>query len=166
MPTALLRLLFAAIVIGATAFVYLTSGQLPDAVASKFNTDGHATSHMSRDAYRALMTFGTLALPFALLAVQVRLPRVRPRFISIPNRDYWLTAKRRPQALAYLERHTLIFGSTAPLFFAGMHWLIAQANTRVPPQLDNPPFLRMTGVFVVCTITAAVTVSLHFHRIA
>ena len=45
-----------------------------------------------------------------------------------------------------------------------MHWLIAQANTRVPPQLDNPPFLLMTGVFVLCTIAAAVTLSLHFRR--
>ena len=166
MPSLVLRLLFAVIVIGATAFVYMTSGQLPDPVASKFNTDGHATSWMSRDAYRALMTFGALAVPLALLAVQVWLPRAKPRFISIPNRDYWLTPERRPQVLAYLERHTLIFGSTAPLFFAGMHALIAQANSRVPPQLDNPPFLLMTGAFVLCTIAAAVTVSLRFRRTA
>lgn len=158
------RLLFAAIVISATAFVYMTCGQLPDPVASKFNADGHATSYMSRDAYRTFMTAFTLLIPLALLALQVWLPRVKPRMVSIPNRDYWLADERRPQTLSYLERHTLIFGSTPPLFFAGMHWLIMQANTRVPPQLDNPPFLLMTGVFVVCVLVAAVTLSLHFRR--
>ena len=60
-------------------------------------------------------------------------------------------------------RRTTI-GSAAPLFFAGMHWLIAEANTRVPPQLDNPPFLLITGVFVACVIAAAVTLSLRFRR--
>jgi hypothetical protein len=161
-----LRLLFAVIVIGATAFVYLTSGQLPATVASKFNWDGHATSYMSRDAYRAFMTAGTLVIPLALLAFQVWLPRAKPRLVSIPNREYWLAPEHRPQMLAYLERHTLFFGSAAPLFFAGMHWLIVEANTHVPPRLDNPPFLLMTGVFVACVIAAAVTLSLRFRRIA
>jgi hypothetical protein len=159
-----LRVLFAVTVVGATAFIYTTSGQLPDPVASKFGTGGNATSHMSRDAYCALMTLGALAVPLALLAVQVWLPRAKPRLVSIPNRDYWLAAEHRPQMLAYLERHTLIFGSTSALFFAGMHALIAEANSRVPPQLDNFPFLLMTGVFVLCTIAAAITLSLRFRR--
>lgn len=47
-----------------------------------------------------------------------------------------------------------------------MQWMIVEANARVPAQLDNFWFLLMTGTFVVCVITAAVTLSLHFRRTA
>ncbi len=164
MNSFVLRFVFAAIVIGLAVFVWLTSGALPDPVASKFNFDGRVTAYMPHGPYRAFMTACTLVIPFVLLAVQVWLPRVQPRLVSIPNRDYWLAAEQRPHTLAWLEGHTLIFGSVVAMFFAGMHWLIVQAHTRTPPHLDNPPFLLMTGAFVVCTIVAAVSLSLHFRR--
>ena len=60
MNTTALRLLFAGIVIASALFVFLTSAQLPDPVASQFGTGGKVTNHMSRDAYQVFMTGTTL----------------------------------------------------------------------------------------------------------
>lgn len=90
-----LRVLFAATVIGATAYVFVTSGQLPDPVASKFASDGHATAHMSRAAHQWLMTALTLGVPLILYAAQALLPRRFARLTSIPRRDYWLATPER-----------------------------------------------------------------------
>ena len=166
MKSPALRLLFAAIVIGCTLFVFLTSAQLPDPVASHFALDGRANNRMSRDAYQAFMTGVTLLIPLLLVVFQVWLPRHYPRFLSIPRRNYWLAPEHRQQMLDYLERHTLIFGGAPALFFAGMHWMILDANSRMLPQLNNSLFLAIAGLFVVWVIAAAVTLSLHFRRAA
>lgn len=162
-----LRFLFAAIVVASTLFVYFTSMQLPDPVASQFDLGGKATNHMSRDVYQAFMTGMTLAVPLLLVVFQVWLPRVATRFVSIPKRGYWLaTPERRTQMLDYLERHALISGIAPPLFFAAMQWAIIEANARVPPQFNSTFLLAAGGLFVAWVIAAVVTLSLHFRRSA
>ena len=140
---------------------------MPAPVASQFGFDGKATNRMSRDAYQAFMTGATLLIPLVLVAFQAWLLRVATRFVSIPKRDYWLaTPERRAQMLAYLERHMLIFGSAPALFFASMHWMILDANSRVPPQLNNSLLLAMAGLLVAWVVAAAITLSRHFRRVA
>ena len=160
-----LRLLFAAVVVASVLYVYLSSALMPDPVASHFGVDGRANNRMSRDTYRLFMTGMTLLIPLLLVLFQALLPRVLARFVSIPRRDYWLaTPERRAQMLDYLERHTLISGLAPPLFFAGIQWLVVDANSRVPPVLNNTLFLAMGGLFLVWVISAAVSLSLHFRR--
>ena len=158
--------MFAAIVIAPTLYVYLTSAQLPDPVASHFALDGRANNRMSRDAYQAFMTGVTLLIPLLLVVFQVWLPRHYPRFLSIPHRNYWLAPEHRQQMLDYLERHTLIFGSAPALLFAGMHWMILDANSRMPPQMNNSLLLAIAGLFAAWVIAAAIALSLHFRRTA
>lgn len=167
MTNAELRWLLAASAAGSAAYIFMTTAQLPDPLASHFALDGHANNHMPRDAYRALMTGLTLLIPAIVVVFQIWLPRVVTRLINLPRRDYWLaTPERRAQMLAYLERHALITAIVPPLFFAGLHRLVMSANAQVPAQLDNVWFLLMGGAFVVCVIAAAVTMVLHFRRAA
>ena len=154
------RVLFAAIVAALVAYVFVTSAQLPDPVASKFDADGKAIAYMSRDVYRMFMAGATLLVPLVLLVFLAWLPHIKPRFINIPNRDYWLAPERREETLSFLERHALVLGCGSALFFAGMHRLTAQAKSLVPPQLDNPPFLLMTGLFVAGVIVAVIALGL------
>jgi len=165
MNKATLRFLFAATVIASALYVYLSSAQMPDPVASHFAMDGRANSRMSRDAYQHFMTGMTLLIPLILVVFQALLPKMLTRFISIPRREYWLaTPERRAQMLDYLERHALVTALAPPLFFAGIQWLVVDANTRVPPTLNNEHFLVMGGLFVIWVVSAAVSLSLHFRR--
>jgi len=159
-----LRLVFAALVIGSTAFAFVTSGQLPDPVAVKFDFAGNAIAYMARATYRAFMTAATPVLPLILLVLQVWLPRVQPLRVNIPNREYWLAPERRMEMFAYFERHALIVGSGSALFFAAMHRLMVHANSQVPPHLDNFIFFLTIGTFVLGVILAIIALALHFRR--
>ena len=160
-----LRLLFGLTVIAATGYVYMTCAALPDPLASHFGFDGHADTRMPRDSYRALMTGVTLVIPLGVVLLQVWLPRVFVRSINIPRRDYWLaTAERRARTLDYLESHALVTGLVPPVFFAAIQRLIVDANTRMPPQLDNQWFYVLAGAFVVCMVLAGLTLVVHFRR--
>ena len=162
-----LRWLLAASALGCAAYIFMTAAQLPDPLASHFALDGQANNHMPRDAYRNLMTGLTLLIPAIVVVFQVWLPRAFIRFINVPRRDYWLaTPERRAQMIAYLERHGLITAIVPPLFFAGLHRLVIDANTHAPAHLDNVWFALMGGAFVICIIAAAVSMVLHFRRAA
>ena len=165
MSRSALRLLFGLTVIATTAYVYISSAALPDPLASHFGFDGHADSRMPREAYQAMMTGITLLIPLFVVVVQIGVPRIFTRFINIPRRDYWLaTPERRKRMLDYLESHALVSGLVPPLFLAVIHRLVVDANTRVPPQLENHWFYLMGGAFVACMIVAGVSLVLHFRR--
>lgn len=162
-----LRFVFAVIVTAATTYVYMTASALPDPLASHVALDGHANNRMSRDAYRWMMSGLALLIPLLIVVFQGWLPRRLIRFVNIPRRDYWLaTEERKAAVIDYLERHALITGLLPPLFFAAMHRLIVEANTQVPPRLDNDLFMLIGGAFVVCIIASAITLGLHFRRAA
>jgi len=111
------------------------------------------------------MTGITLLIPLFVVVVQIGVPRIFTRFINIPRRDYWLaTPERRKRMLDYLESHALVSGLVPPLFLAVIHRLVVDANTRVPPQLENHWFYLMGGAFVACMIVAGVSLVLHFRR--
>ena len=162
-----LRWTFVITVLAAAGFIYATAGRLPDPLAAHFATDGSVNNSMSRGAYCALMTGLTLLIPLLVFVFQVWLPRRLMRFINIPNRNYWFeTEERKAQVIDYLERHGLTFGLVPPLFFAAMHWLLIDANSQVPPRLDNSLFLLLTGGFVVLVLSSVVMLALHFRRAA
>jgi hypothetical protein len=160
-----LRLLFGLTVIATAAYVYISSGALPDPLASHFRFDGHADSRMPREAYQAVMTGITLLIPLFVVVMQIGVPRIFTRFINIPRRDYWLaTPERRKRMLNYLESHALITGLVPPLFLAAIQGLVVDANTRLPPQLNNQWFYLLGGAFVICLIFSGVSLVLHFRR--
>ena len=53
-----------------------------------------------------------------------------------------------------------------PLFFAGLHRLVIEANTQMPPRLDNDWFMLIGGLFVLFIVSSAVMLGLHFRRTA
>lgn len=167
MNRSLLRFFFGAIVVGAASYIYSTSAALPDPLASHFAFDGHANGRMSREAYQLMMTGLTLLIPLLMVFFQIWLPRRFIRFVNIPRRDYWLANDERKAAtINYLERHALVTSVVPPLFFAALHRLVVEANTRVPPRLDNDWFVLIGGLFVLFVVASAVTLGLHFRRTA
>src|SRR5258708_39905629 len=90
--------LFFALAIAATATSLATSGTLPEQVASHFASGGAANGWMSREAYVLIVLAMATLLPLFIVAMMARLPRMNPRRIRLPHRDYWLPPERRGAA--------------------------------------------------------------------
>ena len=95
----LCSMLFAAVLIVVAWFIVATTGQLADPVATHFGSDYLANGFMTRDGYLAFsLAFSTL-LPVIVAGAVGWLPRLFPRSVNVPNRDYWLAPERRAATL-------------------------------------------------------------------
>jgi Domain of unknown function (DUF1648) len=129
------RLVFTLLLVLTAMSIFATSDALPQTVASHFGANGRANGWMSRDGYVLFMLCFSLGVPLFMVLTIGWLPRVMPRLINLPNRDYWLSGERRDEALGYLLAHAYRLGSVTLLFMLGLHLLVLDANTVQPPRL-------------------------------
>lgn len=115
-------IVWAGILAAGCAILYATADRLPARVASHFNFEGFANGYMLREDYPVLMLL---------------LPRVAPRLIRIPARDYWMVAERRAATSASLTASGFVTASMVTGFMIGVHLLVTEANSRVPPRLET-----------------------------
>jgi hypothetical protein len=129
------RLVFTILLVLTAMAIFATSDALPQTVASHFGASGRANGWMSRDGYVLFMLCFALGVPLFMVLTIGWLPRVMPRLINLPNRDYWLSGERRDEALDYLLEHAYRIGSLTLLFMLGVHLLVLDANEVRPPRL-------------------------------
>lgn len=84
--------------------------------------------------------------------------------VNIPRRDYWLSAQRRGETLAYLLRQALWFACMNVVFIAGIHFLVVDANRAPSPQLSTPMVLTLAGAFLAGVVAWVAMLILHFRR--
>lgn len=149
----------------AAGYVWASSRDLPDAVASHFAGSGLANGYMSHDGYLAFM----LALLVGLAVVIVFLPdwliTAPGARINVPNRDYWLAPERRAATVAMLRGVMLRTGFLLTGILVYVHWLVVAANSLTPPRLDNTWFLAGLVIFVLATLGSVIGLMLRFARI-
>jgi uncharacterized membrane protein len=136
----------------AAAFIWHTSHDLPERVASHFDASGQANGYMPRAMYARFMLGVTVVVPLLLAilpAAAVSSPRTR---LNVPNREYWQDPKHRPEVVAILRRHMTQGGCLMAAFLAYVHWLVVRANALTPPSLDNTWFIGGLVVFVVALV--------------
>ncbi len=120
--------LFVLVLIAVGSFVVATTGHLTDPVATHFDRDFLANGWMTRDGYlRFTLAFATLVPIVVALAVG-GLPRVAPRSVNIPNRDYWLAPERRATTLDGIAARACVLGALLAVFIAGVHALILRGE--------------------------------------
>jgi hypothetical protein len=145
----LCSMLFAAVLIVVAWFIVTTTGRLADVVATHFGGDYLANGFMTRDGYLAFSLAFSTVLPVIVAGAVGLLPRLFPRSVNVPNRDYWLAAERRDATLESIAIRAILLGALLAIFMVGVHWLILQANAAVPPQLPARAFWAMLIAFLV-----------------
>lgn len=140
---------FVLALIAVGAFVVATTGHLPDPVATHFDREYFANGWMTRDGYlRFTLAFATL-LPVGVALLVGALPRVAPRSLNVPHRDYWLAPERRTATLDGIATGGCLLGALLAVFIAGVHALILAANAGAPPRLPATGFWVLVGAFLV-----------------
>jgi hypothetical protein len=143
---------FTLLVIGACAFVWLTSLGLPAVVASHFGATGVANGFMPRAFYIRFMLAFAIGMPVLIVVLS------RWRFdspgarLNLPNRDYWLAPERRHQTVSFLRQHMLRFGATLLVFLCYVHWLVVRANEAQPAHIPVAWLWGGVAAFVVATL--------------
>lgn len=156
---------FLALLCIAGGFVWFTSSDLPDVVASHFGSGGAANGFSSKGSYTALMLALVVGMPglMASMAIWIRaLPR---KAINLPNKDYWLAPERSAatrEALASLCRW---FALALAAFLCVVHWLVVQANAMQPPRLAESAFYASLAAFAAVNVAWILFLFRRFGRV-
>lgn len=125
---------------------------LPDQVAVHFGRGGVPDSWASKE-WNALV-FVLLETPLFLLfwfapSLPLGLP---PRYVSVPNKDYWLREENRPAFKQKMEHLTARFGAAFFLFFFVIGLLTVEANLSEPVRLNEKAFVPAVVLFLSYTV--------------
>lgn len=147
----------ALLLVGAAAFIWVSSQSMPDIVASHFEGDGYANGFMRRGVYIGFMLAFSVGLPAVVALISIGAVGRPGARINLPHRDYWLAPERRERSVAYLRRHMARFIAALVVFLCYSHWLVVRANGLQPPRLQSSWMLSglaLFGVFVVVWMRA------------
>jgi len=125
---------------------------LPDQVAVHFGRGGVPDSWASKE-WNALV-FVLMEIPlFLLFWYAPSLPLgIPPRYVSVPNKDYWLREENRPAFKRTFQHLMDRFGAAFFLFFFCIGVLTLQANLSQPVRLNERIFLLALVLFLGYTV--------------
>lgn len=124
---------------------------LPDNVAIHFGGRGAPDSWMSKGAH-ILIFMVLMAVLYGSFALAPRLlDGVPAKYISLPNRDFWLLDENRPEAIRRMESIMYNFGIATGLLMLGVLILLIAANLSDPVRLDGGIFLVMFISYIAYT---------------
>jgi len=141
--------IFLIVLVGALAFVWLTSRALPDVVASHFVASGIANGFMPRTDYVRLMLLILVIVPVTMAylpALSLNSPKAR---INLPNKEYWLAPIRRGETIRVLHAHMVRAATMLLVFLSYVHWLVVRANMLKPPSLPSGWFIGGLIAFIL-----------------
>jgi len=156
-------LMLAAIYAGFVAYVVTSSAGLPERVATHFNGAGRADAWMSRSGHVACMLGGGVGVPLIVVGVMFATRFVSDDFVNLPHKAYWLEAGRRGETMDYLLRHAIWLGCWLVLLFAGLQYLVVEANARRPAAIGGRVWW-LIGMFVAGVAAWVVVLARHFGR--
>ena len=129
---------------------------LPETMASHFGAGGRPNDYMSKVPFfwfLAVSAGGSIALVFAAAGMLKRLPT---RWISIPNRDYWLaTEERRELAMNRIAGPRAWIGLLTAALLAVAVELTLRANLERTNFANDGFIVLMVGYLV---LVAAITI--------
>lgn len=133
-------------------YVWRTSAQLPERVATHFGADGAPNGWMTRAGhvrFTVLMGIGTSAFVVAVFAF---IRWIGDAGLNIPHKQYWLAPERRDATYDFIQRQGFLFAALMLGFIAAVHHSILVANARTPASLALADAGWLGGVFLVATL--------------
>ncbi len=123
----------------------------PDRVAIHFGTEGMPDSWAPRYVATLIM-LATHVMLFLLFYGAGRLVTMfPPRWISMPNRDYWLAEERKQLAQSKITSLMMEFGTVMYLFLFIVGLLALDANLRTPVRFRSDFMWPSLGLFFLYT---------------
>lgn len=126
--------------------------QLPKRVAIHFGSGGMPDSWDSSEVNLAISIFLYLFLVAMFIAIPATLKYIPLRFISLPNREYWLADERKETSIDWLGGMFNLYGTALIVFFLLLGHLVYLANMSSQVVLNEKAVWVITGGLLMFTL--------------
>lgn len=137
---------------------------LPDRVAIHFGADGIPDGWATKYINAAIMLVVHVLVFLSLFFVPEMVKRIDAKWISLPNKAYWLLPENRERMEQLFCKSFYQFGSAMFLLLLWVGILAIQANLASPIIFSENLFLIPFGLFMLYTIIWTVWVIFIFKR--
>ncbi|MBN2102675.1 DUF1648 domain-containing protein [bacterium] len=125
---------------------------LPEKIATHFGKGGRPNGWMSKDANFVVMQGLYLFLFLMFYYSSVLIFKTPQKWISLPNREYWLREENRDITRQKISNGMYEYGIYLFLFFGFIGHLTMHANLNPPVRLDESRFLIALFLFLGLTV--------------
>ena len=143
----------------------VTYPELPERMASHFNLKGEPNGGMPKRSYLLFMGAVGLCVPWLLIAATRLMRSLPPAAVSVPNRDYWMTAEHREEVYGITARFGLWIATMEVLLFLVIHLSVVYANKADPVLLPMGIVWGATVGFVLIVVINVVRNYRHFRQL-
>lgn len=137
--------------------------QLPETVASHFDGSGQADGWSSKMAFFLIMLGTVAAMALLFLALPKSFAKIPARYVSLPNRDYWLSDEKRGDTMRHIEGEMGWFGVGTILLLIVIQQLTINANLDSDPALSSTPWWILGG-YLLFTVVWTIRFVIYFTR--
>jgi serine/threonine-protein kinase len=110
------------------------------------------------------MLFIAVGVPLSLALVPGLVSLVPPRFVNLPNRDYWLAPEQVTETFTFLRKHGIYLSGLLAAFLCFIHWLVVAANKLQPPRFSASLFVTGLALFLFAVAVWVGVLFVHFRR--
>jgi len=132
--------------------IMVSFAMMPDQIASHFGPGGEPDGWSSRGFFAVMMLFIDTLMFTMFFWSPILLDKVDKRWLSLPNRDYWLIEANLPQAKQLLANYMAEFGVATLALLLYAKWATLQANMGDEPRLREGMFIWVIGIYMVYTV--------------
>ena len=110
---------------------------LPDNVATHFGRGGRPDGWMSKGTHVIIFTGLMILIYLSFVFSPKILDTVPAKYISMPNREYWLTDENRPEAIRRMAVLMFGFGTVTGILMLAVSILTVAANLSETVRLNE-----------------------------
>ena len=138
--------------------------QLPEVVASHFNSSGIANGWQSKGAFFGIY-YGVIMLIVLVFSVSTLfLDRIPDTLINLPRKDYWLAPERRAETFSFINGQMLMFGNVTLVFILVVFHFAIRANLTPQKQLPSSIVLPLLGAYILFSLVWTLRFILRFRK--
>ena len=144
--------------------IFILGPNLPDPIASHFDSNGVADGWTSRTGF--LVLYGGLQLLGGLMLIAAaKLVWVLPTsLLNIPHKDYWLHEERRDETLRFSSHLLILIAGWTALFLVGVFQLTFQANLANNNVLPFGALPALITTYLILLVGVILVLMRKFHR--
>ena len=95
--------------------------RVPDRIASHFDAAGHPNGWSSKDSFFGIYAGMVIVAAVIFLGAGLWMTKISIKYLSFPNREYWLAPERREETMHVLSQYLFWLGILTMALFIGMH---------------------------------------------
>lgn len=125
---------------------------MADRIATHFGADGQADGWSAKGTFTVLMVLLDLFMFAMFYWSHVLMEKVDSRFLSLPNREYWLTDTHKPEAIRKMSDYMAEFGVATLLLMIYAKISTVMANLGSGESLSTGLFLWVIILYMAYTV--------------